>query len=34
LKLTSAFGHVNKMGEDALHICKGMLQALFSRDWG
>jgi hypothetical protein len=30
LKLASVPGHVNKMGERALHICKGMLQALFS----
>src|SRR5208282_960695 len=34
LKLTSASGYVNKMGGDALHFCKGVLQALFSRDWG
>jgi hypothetical protein len=32
LKLTSAPGGVNRMGSDALHICKGMLQALFSMD--
>src|SRR5271157_119540 len=34
LKLTSASGHVNKLRGDALHFSKGVLQALFSRDWG